>query len=115
MSAIMRPARHVTLRLAAIEVPPPLLAYHATRTVELAKAIRAGIEIEPLTVTKKSGRFVLIQGKDELAAWKLVGAETAPVRFGDEIRLTWRERRLAGRNNDERHRIPPSVGHIPAY
>jgi ParB-like chromosome segregation protein Spo0J len=97
VNAIMRPARYVTLRLAAIEVPPPLLAYHATRTVELAKAIRAGKAIEPLTVTKKSGRFVLIQGKDEFAALKLVGAEAAPVRIVDDIRLTWRERRLAGR------------------
>jgi hypothetical protein len=81
VNAIMRPARHVTLRLAAIEVPPPLLAYHATRTVELAKAIRVGIEIEPLSVVKKRDRYILVEGKDELAALKLVGAETAPVRI----------------------------------
>ena len=85
--------------IAKIDVPTPLLAYHATQAVELAKAIRAGNAIEPLTVTKKSGRFVLIQGKDEFAALKLVGAETAPVRIVDDIRLTWRKRRLAGRKN----------------
>ena len=67
--------------IAKIDVPTPLLAYHATQAVELAKAIRAGNAIEPLTVTKKSGRFVLIQGKDEFAALVLVGAETALVRI----------------------------------
>jgi hypothetical protein len=67
--------------LAAIDVPPPLLAYHGTRTVEIAKSLRAGIEIKPLSVVKIRGRHILVEGKDELAALKLVGAETAPVRI----------------------------------
>jgi hypothetical protein len=81
VNAIIRPARHVTLRLAAIEIPPSLLAYHATRTVELANAIRAGIEIEPLSVVKKRGGYVLTAGKNEFAALMLVGAVSAPVRI----------------------------------
>jgi ParB-like chromosome segregation protein Spo0J len=81
----------------AIDVPAAMLAYDATRTVKIAAAIRAGKVIEPLTVVKKCGRYVLVKGKDEFAAWKLVGAETAPVRVVDDIRLTWRERRLLGR------------------
>jgi hypothetical protein len=71
----------VSLRLTEIDVPPAMLAYHATRTVELAKTIRAGQPIAPLTVAERNGRYVLIKGKDEFAAWKLVGAETAPVRI----------------------------------
>jgi hypothetical protein len=94
VNAIMRgPARYVTLRLAAIEVPPPLLAYHATRTVELAKAIRAGIEIEPLSVVKKRGGYVLTAGKNEFAALMLVGAETAPVRIEMAIEKSARRNR----------------------
>jgi ParB-like nuclease domain len=67
--------------IAKIDVPTPLLAYHATRTVEIAATIRGGKAIEPLSVVKISGRYILIEGKDELAALKLVGAETAPVRI----------------------------------
>jgi hypothetical protein len=57
-----------TLRLAEIDVPPAMLAYHATRTVELAKTIRAGQPNAPLTVVERNGRFVLIGGNDEFAA-----------------------------------------------
>jgi hypothetical protein len=81
MNAFVRPVRYGTLRLAAIEVPPPLLAYDATRAVELAKAIRAGKAIDPLVVVKKRGRHILTAGKNEFSALRLVGAETAPVRI----------------------------------
>jgi ParB-like nuclease domain len=82
--------------VAAIDVPAAMLAYDATRTVELAKAIRAGKAIEPLTVVKQFGRYVLTEGKDELAAWKLIGAETAPVRVVGNTRSNWRGRQLLG-------------------
>jgi hypothetical protein len=86
-----RPVRNLTLRLASIEVPTALLAYHATRTVEIARDIRAGKEIAPLVVVKKN---ILVEGQDAMAALRLVGAETAAVRFVVDITLTWRQRRL---------------------
>jgi hypothetical protein len=97
MNAIVPRAKYVLVPIAEIDVPTSLLAYHATTTVQLAKAIRAGVEIEPLSVVKNHGRYVLVEGKDEFAALKLVGAEMAPVRFAVDIPLTWRQRRLLGR------------------
>ncbi len=46
------------------------------------------------TVAERNGRFVLIEGKDEFAAWKLVGAETAPVHIVGEARQGWRTKHL---------------------
>jgi hypothetical protein len=83
----------MNIRLASIDVPAAMLAYHATRTVELAKALRAGRAIEPLAVVKKFGRYVLVVGKDEFAALKLVGAEKAPVRTEMSIRKPSRRNR----------------------
>lgn len=80
-----------TIRLTEIDVPTPLLAYSATRTVELAKAIRAGQAIVPLVVVERNGKYALVEGKDEFAALRLVGSETAEVRF---VRSQWRERHL---------------------
>ncbi len=72
-----------------------MLAYHATRTVEIARDIRAGKEIAPLVVVKKKrGQYILVEGQDAMAALRLVGAETAAVRFVVDITLTWRQRRL---------------------
>jgi hypothetical protein len=97
MNAFVRPAHHVFAPIDEIEVPAPLLAYDAARTVELAKAIRSGKTIDPLAVVKKRGRYILVEGKDELAALRLVDAETAPVRLVADITLTWRQRRLLAR------------------
>jgi hypothetical protein len=83
--------------LTAIDVPAPLLAYHATRTVELAGLIRAGKPIAPLSIVMRDGRYVLIEGKDEFAAWNLVGAGMAPVRVVKNTGSNWRERRLRER------------------
>jgi hypothetical protein len=84
----------VSLRLTEIDVPAAMLAYHATRTVELARLIRAGKPIAPLSIVRRDGRYVLIEGKDELAAWRLVGAGMAPVRVVKNTGSNWRERRL---------------------
>ncbi len=56
--------------------------------------IRADKPIAPLSIARHHGRYVLIEGKDELAAWKLVGAWMAPVRFVKNTGSNWRERRL---------------------
>jgi hypothetical protein len=81
MNAVIRPARLISLQLTSIDVPTALRAYHATRTVEIARAIRAGKAINSLAVVKKRGRYILTDGKNEFAALRLVGAETAPVRI----------------------------------
>jgi len=94
----------VSLRLTEIDVPAAMLAYHATRTVELARLIRAGKPIAPLSIVRRDGRCVLIEGKDELAAWKLVGAETALVNVIAETRPNWRERRLKNQSNQRPRR-----------
>jgi hypothetical protein len=83
----------VSLRLTEIDVPATMLAYHATRTVELARLIRAGKPIAPLSIVRRDGRYILIEGKDELAAWRLVGAGMAPVRVKN-TGSNWRSRRL---------------------
>jgi hypothetical protein len=89
----------VSLRLTEIDVPAPLLAYHATRTVEIARLIRAGKPIAPLAVAERNGRYVLVAGKDEFAALKLVGIEMAEARIVD-MAIGWRrkEQQLWKRN-----------------
>jgi hypothetical protein len=88
-----------TLALFEISIPEPMLAYHASRVVEIAQAIRAGGERPVLTVVERDDGFsyVLVDGKDELAALKLVGAGMARVRVVGEPRQEWRGAHLQKR------------------
>jgi hypothetical protein len=87
-----RPNEAELAALVEISVPEPLLAYHGFRTVEIAKAIRAGGALPTLTVAERDGRYVLVEGKDEFAALKLVGIGMAPVRIVEESRPDWRRK-----------------------
>lgn len=87
----------MNIAIAEIDVTPDMRAYHATRTVELARAIRAGEPIEPLAVAERDGRCVLVGGRDELAALRLVGATNAPVRVVEETAPRWRGAHLQKR------------------
>ncbi len=69
----------ITLRIDQIEIPATMRPYHAFRTVEIARSIRAGEPIAPLAVALRDGHYVFVGDRDVLEAWKLVGAEKVPV------------------------------------
>ena len=70
MSAVLMsaPARGVTVRIDAIEIPSTTRPYNATAVVDLSRSIAAiGLQSAP-TVVEREGRFVLIAGRHRIEA-----------------------------------------------
>jgi ParB-like chromosome segregation protein Spo0J len=83
MSAFVRSARHVFLRIDEIDLSHTIRPYNAAVVGELARSIRAiGLQT-PLTCVIRDGRHILVAGRNRLEALRLVGAEQAPVRIVD--------------------------------
>jgi ParB-like chromosome segregation protein Spo0J len=77
------PARGVTVRIDAIEIPSTTRPYNATAVVDLKRSIEAiGLQSAP-TVIERAGRYVLVVGKHRLEALRLLGVETVLVRLVD--------------------------------
>ena len=84
MSAtVTRPAKGVTLRLDAIEIPSTTRPYNASSVVDLKQSIAAiGLQSAP-TVIERDGRYLLVAGRHRLEALKLLGVESVLVRVVD--------------------------------
>ena len=85
MSAVLMsaPARGVTVRIDAIEIPSTTRPYNATAVVDLSRSIAAiGLQSAP-TVVEREGRFVLIAGRHRIEALRLLGVESVLVRVVD--------------------------------
>ena len=77
------PARGVTVRLDAIEIPSTTRPYNATAVVELSRSIAAiGLQSAP-TVIERGRGYLLVAGRHRIEALKLLGRETVFARLAD--------------------------------
>jgi ParB-like chromosome segregation protein Spo0J len=83
MNAFVRPARHVFVPIAEIDLSHTIRPYNAAVVAELAQSIRAiGLQT-PMTCIVRDGQHVLVSGRNRLEALRLIRCEQAPVRIVD--------------------------------